>query len=225
LNGWWDSFLRWVGFAVCHQLPERTIHFGGRPLFLCARDTGLYAGFFLCLAVAVMPYRKSRGGSPSLPWKAAAALSLLYLAVDGGTVALGWRESNHVLRLTSGLAAGASLALLLGPAVNRLAWGAPPEQRLMRGKLPGLCLGLALAAAAALFLAHPSPLLAAAQAFLLACLTGTLLYLNAALLASAGAGLGRRMDSGARLAALAISFPLVVGELILLHHLHALLAR
>jgi len=225
LSGWWDSFLRWLGFAVCHQLPDRTIHFGNRPLFLCARDTGLYVGFFLCLAVAVIPYRMYRGGLPSLPWKVGMAASLLYLAADGMTVALGWREGSNVLRLTSGLAAGASLALLLGPAVNRMAFQAPRERRLLQDAAPVAVLAGSLSAASALFLIHPSPLLLPAQLLLLACFAGTLLYLNAsfalAILLAARAGGGKKVRGTAAL----ISLPLTAVELVLLHRLHALLAR
>lgn len=223
MNGWWESFLRWLGFAVCHQLPERTIHFGGRPLFVCARDTGLYVGFFLGLTVAVLPFRKDRGGLPSFPWKVGMAASLLYLAVDGGTVALGWREGNNVLRLTSGLAAGTSLALLLGPAVNRLAYGSPREGRLLQDPLPVATLAGSLFAASALYLLCPSFLRLPAQLLLLFSFLGTLLYLNAslglALLRSTGGGTAGK----ARVVAALFSLPLAAGELALLHYLHATL--
>ncbi len=225
MNGWWDPFLRWVGFAVCHQLPERTIHFGQRPLFLCARDTGLYAGFGICLLAAVLPYRRSRGGGPSSPWKAAMALSLLFLAADGVTVVLGWRESNNPLRFSSGMAAGSSLALLLGPAVNRLAWKAPHESRLMEGLAPAFRLAGGLAGASALYLAHPAPLLLPAQLILLACFVLTLLYLNGSAVAALLRSLGGKADQRMRLLAASAAPPMVAAEVALLHFLHSTLIR
>ena len=61
-NGW-DGFLNWLGYSICHQLPERTIHFGNNALFVCARDTGLYAGFFLVLIAIALPWRRKQGAS------------------------------------------------------------------------------------------------------------------------------------------------------------------
>ena len=38
-----------IGYAICHQIPDRTIHIGGTPLPLCARCTGIYLGALLGL--------------------------------------------------------------------------------------------------------------------------------------------------------------------------------
>jgi uncharacterized membrane protein len=59
-----------VGFAVygvaqvvCHQRVERTYHFGGVPLPVCARCTGIYAGAALAaLAVGVSRWRRRMAG-------------------------------------------------------------------------------------------------------------------------------------------------------------------
>ena len=50
-----NSFIRQLGFALCHQLPERSISFGGRSMPVCARDAGLLAAFFLVLQAAMIP--------------------------------------------------------------------------------------------------------------------------------------------------------------------------
>jgi uncharacterized membrane protein len=33
-----------IGFATCHQIPERSLHIDGHQLPLCARCTGIYIG-------------------------------------------------------------------------------------------------------------------------------------------------------------------------------------
>jgi len=38
-----------IGSLTCHQLPSRTIYINSIPLPLCARDTGIYIGFFISL--------------------------------------------------------------------------------------------------------------------------------------------------------------------------------
>lgn len=40
--GGWLDHAHSIGYAVCHQLPERTFFLGGKPLPLCARCSGQY---------------------------------------------------------------------------------------------------------------------------------------------------------------------------------------
>jgi len=40
-----------AGYAVCHQLAERSFFVAGQKLPLCARDTGIYLGVLLTLTV------------------------------------------------------------------------------------------------------------------------------------------------------------------------------
>lgn len=224
MNGWWDGFLDWVGYAICHQLPERTIHFGSNPMFICARDTGLYTGFFLVLVAVVLPWYRKRGGLPARPWQACMLLSFLYFAVDALTSTLGWRESNDIIRFTSGLLLGASAALLIGPMVNRLAWGAPREERMLGSGAQAVALALTLAGACAVFLPHPAWLFRPAQMLLFACLAGTLCYLNFALVASIWSAIDHDLPPRL-LACFAAAAPLLAAaELALTHWLHATLA-
>jgi uncharacterized membrane protein len=223
MDGWWDGFLGWLGYAVCHQLPERTIHFGSQPLFVCARDTGLYAGFFLVLAAVVLPWRRERGGFPSRPWQAGMLACFLYFAVDALTSTLGWRAGNDVFRFTSGLLMGATAALLIGPMVNRLAWGAPRETRLLGSRAQAVALALSLAGACTVFLLHPAWLFRPAQVLLLACFAGTLCYLNFALIASVWSAADHDLPPRLLACFAAASLPLAAAELALSHWLHAIL--
>jgi len=47
--------------TVCHQEPDRCFFFGGRPLAVCARCTGLYTGFWMgLLIIPHIPFLSSR---------------------------------------------------------------------------------------------------------------------------------------------------------------------
>ena len=52
--------------GVCHQIPERSLHFGGQPLPLCARCTGTFLGALTGLLVlwAIGHGRRSRLPGP-----------------------------------------------------------------------------------------------------------------------------------------------------------------
>lgn len=224
----WDSFLDWLGYAVCHQLPERTIHFGDRALFVCARDTGLYAGFFLAMALAALAWRRRQGGFPSRPWQAAMVLAFLYFAFDAVTSTLEWRLSNDVFRFTSGLLMGAAAALLVCPLVHRLAWSAPREERLLGSRPQPWLLAAGLGGACLVFLPHPAWLFRPAQVLLLLCFAGTLCYLNFGLAASLWAAAVPERDGGLSRRALAfcaaLSPLLAAAEAAFGHWLHAALA-
>ena len=45
------DLLRWMLHPICHQIPERSLHWFGEPLGACARCTGLYVGFTAGVAV------------------------------------------------------------------------------------------------------------------------------------------------------------------------------
>ena len=106
---WFSGFAR----LPCHRRPDRSFHYQGRQFPVCARCTGLYIGmmvfpFLLFLQVKID--------------QVLAGLFLIPMIVDGWTQYQGWRESNNVLRLVTGLIAGISVALLLASKVIADPW-------------------------------------------------------------------------------------------------------
>jgi uncharacterized membrane protein len=223
MSSGWDGFLDWLGYSICHQLPERTIHFGNGALFVCARDTGLYVGFFLVLMAIALPWRRRQGGFPSRPWQACMLLAFLYFSIDAVSSTLGWRESNNVIRFTSGLLMGSAAALLVCPLVNRLAWRAPREERVLGSRTQPYLLVLVLAGACAVFLSHPAWLFRPAQVLLFLCFAGTLCYLNFALFASLWSASSRSLSPRVQACLLAAAPLLAAAELSLAHWLHTTL--
>jgi uncharacterized membrane protein len=98
-----------IGRLVCHQLPERTLWVGGHYLPVCARDTGVYLGFFLGY-ILLIRRRKDSCGPPNL-WMT--SLMVLPMIIDAGTQWVGLRTSTNELRLITGLLFGVAIAPFL----------------------------------------------------------------------------------------------------------------
>lgn len=101
-----------LGSGLCHQLPERSFIFHGLQLPLCARCTGIYFGFIFAFVMLVFLYRKAprRGGLSRFYYLIVVVLGLP-LVIDGLSSYLGYRTTTNVIRLWSGGAFGAVLAV------------------------------------------------------------------------------------------------------------------
>ncbi len=225
MMNFWDRLVWEIGYAICHQMPERTIFFGERGLPVCARDTGLYAGFFLVFAAVIIPWGKEQGELPSNIAKVLIMLALLFLVGDILTAGLGWRESNNFLRLLSGVLAGGGLALVVGPYFNRLALGTLRGRRALSETPQLIVLALVIFSLLGLFLWHPRQLFGLAQVLIVLSILGTLLILNLTLLLALfsggyGSSAGRRSCRAMAVFILA-SLILVTLELFLTHRLHS----
>ncbi len=122
-----------VGYAICHQIAERSFHAHDHQLPLCARCTGIYLGVFSGLLYFI---GRGRARADKLP-------SFKFLLVMGGFVALyGFDGLNsylsmfefytpvyqphNTLRLFTGLVAGAAMITIVLPVFNATVWRAPP---------------------------------------------------------------------------------------------------
>jgi uncharacterized membrane protein len=129
-----EAVLHWVGFGLCHQLPERSLFAGGYQLPVCARDTGLYAGFLLSLIVIALVERGRRPSELSRPWLLViGAIFLGTMVADGVSSYAGWRLTTNDLRLVTGLLAGYSLPLIVIPILNAQMWKTVSGRRLLDG--------------------------------------------------------------------------------------------
>lgn len=108
-----------VGYAICHQLPSRSLSYGGQRLPVCARDTGLFLGFTACFLLLLAVYRLGRTRYPSWPKVVALAAFIVPTVVDAATSYGGLRQSNNIIRLATGALAGVGAAALLFPLAAR----------------------------------------------------------------------------------------------------------
>lgn len=136
-----EPVFRWVGYGLCHQLPQRSFFAGGFQLPVCARDTGIYAGFALSLALIALLERGRRPSEIPRPWLVVVGAAFLgAMAADGVSSYAGWRSTTNDLRLLTGLLAGYALTLAVVPMVNGQMWRTLTRTRLLEGWRAGVWL-------------------------------------------------------------------------------------
>lgn len=121
--------LQLIGFAICHQMPERSFHLGGLKLPLCSRDTGTYLGALATLVALLASRRRRRNGLPVGPVMVLLGLAFVFFAVDGvnsyadslPVVPQLYPPSNH-LRLLSGMGCGIAIVAIVLPLFNYSVW-------------------------------------------------------------------------------------------------------
>jgi len=129
-----ETFFQAIGYGLCHQIPERSLFAGGYQLPVCARDTGIYAGFALgVLALWLIARGRRPTELPRWPVLAIMGAFLLLMAYDGVTSYAGLRETTNDIRLLTGLLAGWVLAALIVPMLNSQLWARRGSGRVLEG--------------------------------------------------------------------------------------------
>ena len=107
------------GFSkVCHQLPERSFYVAGHPFAVCARCTGLYAGFTGALLIYPLATSLNRTFTPPRKWLLLAAIPML---VDVGLTFFGIWANTHSSRVFTGALLGAVAVFYVMPGIADLA--------------------------------------------------------------------------------------------------------
>ena len=92
------NFKKLLGIAfMCHQIPERSFIINGRQFPLCARCTGILAGYFLGIFTACI----TRCGNYPI-----FLLFLIPMIADGGIQQIFKIESNNTRRFITGILGG-----------------------------------------------------------------------------------------------------------------------
>ena len=105
---------RRFGLCFCHRRKDRSIWFFGLEHFLCSRCLGILFGGTIGLIFVILQYRID------LFWS---IFLMLPLIIDGFLQALHFRESNNMLRLTSGFLFGVGLQFFLAAMIGFLKSG------------------------------------------------------------------------------------------------------
>jgi len=109
-----------IGGVVCHQRPERSFHWHGAQLAVCARCTGLYLG--ACASAILVPlppsfYAGWSGPPERLAWRL--GLAALPLAATVAVEWLGMWAPSATVRAGTGVLLGAAGALVVAAAFSR----------------------------------------------------------------------------------------------------------
>jgi uncharacterized membrane protein len=104
---------------VCHQQSERSFFIAGEPLAVCARCTGLYAGFALTTLLYPLFISLRRTYPPERKWLFIGAAPL---AIDFGLRLLGIWENTHWSRFITGALFGSVVVFYVMPALAELSY-------------------------------------------------------------------------------------------------------
>src|SRR4030095_2580674 len=109
------SAVIYKGFsAVCHQAPERSFYFHGRPMGVCSRCASIYAGFIIGLLLS--PFRRVLRDARFPPrWILIGAAVPTVLDFAGGV--LGLFANSFPSRALTGVLFGAVAAFYITPGL------------------------------------------------------------------------------------------------------------
>lgn len=102
---------------LCHQTPERSFFIAGHPFAVCARCTGLYAGFAVAVAHYPLVMSLKRTDTPERKWLFIAAAPL---AIDFALGFLGIWVNTHFSRFSTGAILGAATVFFVIPGLVQL---------------------------------------------------------------------------------------------------------
>ena len=142
-----------VGYAICHQIPERSFYWAGRPLPLCARCTGTFLGVALGFGMIAWRRRVRCGKLPPFPVLLVMATFLVIWALDGLNSYLTLfehlphlYEPRNLVRMATGMLNGLALSALVYPVFSLTVWAEPTGERSVEN-IRELAIMLALAGA------------------------------------------------------------------------------
>jgi uncharacterized membrane protein len=105
-------------FAVlCHQRPDRSYFIEGHKLAVCARCTGLYAGFVITLLLYPLVRSLRTTTTPPRSWLLLAAVPL---GIDFSLTFFGIWENTHTSRLLTGALLGSVAVFYVVPGLMDL---------------------------------------------------------------------------------------------------------
>ena len=106
-------------FAHRDIVIEDSVLGTGYKLAVCSRDTAIYSAMLLGAVAWALRYSKDLGREiwPHPKWL---VLSMVPIALDGGTQILGLRESTNELRIITGAIVGFAASFYLIPAMNQI---------------------------------------------------------------------------------------------------------
>lgn len=98
------NLMRWLDIVPCHRMKSRSITLKGYTLPLCARCTGILAGYLLfpLLLIVGIHFSLLLGLLLNVP-----------MVIDGWTQKRKYRMSNNILRVTTGILSGFGQSIVI----------------------------------------------------------------------------------------------------------------
>ncbi len=131
----WDK-ARLIGYALCHQLPERSFFFHEHQSPLCARCTGMYLGFLIGLVFLIIRRRTHSARMPTTAIIAVLIGFITIMGIDGinSTISIipGAPQLYHttnIHRIVTGTLFGLAMCMLFFPVFSTAIWRQPSGDR------------------------------------------------------------------------------------------------
>jgi uncharacterized membrane protein len=120
-----------IGRSCCAQIPSHTLRFGGQMMPIDARNSGIYLGVFLVIAMVWLTGRGRAGLFSPPPVRNLLIGFVLAMILDGfnsleHTHHLnGFYPDSNAMRVITGVFSGMALTILVLPVFNRIVWREP----------------------------------------------------------------------------------------------------
>ena len=114
-----QQIIYFFGRGLCHQYQSRSLEAGGLYFGVCARDTGIFLGLALTVALICLFYARAPvkpSGMPRPGTVLCCVLLMLPMAIDGLSSYLGLRATTNLIRYASGYLCGSAVGVLAAPA-------------------------------------------------------------------------------------------------------------
>lgn len=133
--GLWEK-ARVIGYALCHQLPDRSFFFHEHQSPLCARCTGMYLGFLIGLVFLIVRRRTHSARMPATAIISVLIGFMTIMGIDGvnSTISIipGAPQLYHttnVHRIVTGTLFGIAMCMLFFPVFSTAIWRQPSGDR------------------------------------------------------------------------------------------------
>jgi uncharacterized membrane protein len=146
--GLWEK-ARVIGYALCHQLPDRSFFIHEHQSPLCARCTGMYLGFSIGLIFLIIRRRTHAARMPTTAIIAVLIGFMTIMGIDGinSTISIipGAPQLYHttnIHRIVTGSLFGIAMCMLFFPVFSTAIWRQPSGDRSVKNwrELIGLVL-------------------------------------------------------------------------------------